>query len=157
MMLLLVSASCMNPCICVSEVFPKTNQDWPQMILGSEYISRALDIRFCPWMRRVKKKLSFGLEASSKRKQISTFFSPTAIERVNLRELDLCQTDRNDSLVHSTLNSANLLRTSHDLPWQNLRGVSNSGWPHYFGGPSWQQIQNSYGSRKRSPSLKNQI
>ena len=49
-------------------------------------------------------------------------FSPTAIERVNLRELDLCQTDRNDSLVHSTLNSANLLRTSHDLPWQNLRG-----------------------------------
>ena len=43
-------------------------------------------------------------------------FSPVAIERVNLQELDLCETDRNDSLVHSTLNSANLLRTSHDLP-----------------------------------------
>ena len=83
-------------------------------------------------------------------------FSPTAIERVNLRELDLCQTDRNDSLVHSTLNSANLLRTSHDLPWQNLRGGCRiGGCRHYIRGPSWHQIQNSYGSRENSPSLNN--
>ena len=43
-------------------------------------------------------------------------FFPVAIERVNLQELDLCETDRNDQLVYLTLNSTNLLRTSHDLP-----------------------------------------
>ena len=63
-----------------------------------------------------EKEAFIRLKASPQGKNlINTFFPHMALERVNLRELDLCETDRNDSLVHSTLNSANLLRTSHDL------------------------------------------
>ena len=47
-------------------------------------------------MRRVKKSLSYAQKASLREKLDHHFFPPLAIERVNLQELDLSQTDTKD-------------------------------------------------------------